>query len=342
MRIGVDVMGSGSSPLELFQAVIDVADELSPSDCLVVFVGDELVDTAHEVSRTVGEEAAAIEVVGVSQVITMEEAPLSAIRGKRNSSMMEGIRWLREHRLEAFVSAGNTGALVAAATLLLPRLPGIDRAALLALLPTATGSVVVLDVGGNVSVKAIHLVQFALMGAAYQQCAGEVRRPSVGLLNIGVESLKGTTDVREAYLTLQRLGGGDDERAPMKFCGNVEGREVFQGKVQVLVTDGFTGNIFLKTAEGVSAFLLDYVRSALVREAGSVTAVLGELERHINYEEYPGAIVCGVEGVVVKCHGESSAHGMLNSIRGAINLVRQGLLSRIKTRIATYPNVSST
>ncbi len=192
------------------------------------------------------------------------------------------------------------------------------------MLPTAKDPVAVIDVGGNVSCKATHLVQFALMGAAYQRCFHSRRVPRVGLLNIGVESKKGTSELRQAYDILsQRPKGGH-----IHFVGNVEGREVFQGDVDVLVTDGFTGNVFLKTSEGVSSFILDHLKQAID------PAALPGLQRQFSYEEYPGAVVCGVEGVVIKCHGLSTAHGMLNGILGAANLVQNQFVDMLKKELS--------
>ncbi len=162
--------------------------------------------------------------------------------------MIRGIRNLKERDIDAFVTAGNTGALIAAATIILPMLPEVARPALMALLPTRKGLVTVIDVGGNVSVKAPQLVQFAKMGVAFQRTYRNCPNPTVGLLNIGAESKKGTPEHRQAYDALS-------EAPNMTFIGNVEGREVFQGRVDVLATDGFTGNVFLKTSEGVSSFI---------------------------------------------------------------------------------------
>lgn len=325
MRIGVDLMGGDSSPMALFEAVIQASMKLYlPSITLVVFATPSIIQEIggrHDWHERLVQSPVCIEFQSVSDVIEMADDPLLAIRRKKDSSLVVGIRLLKNHLLCAFVSSGNTGALIASASLNLPSLPGIERPALLALLPTAKGSVAVIDVGGTIACKALNLVQFASMGAAYQRCFHQIQTPTVGLLNIGVESKKGTSEVRQAYESLKARG---DEDKGMRFVGNVEGREVFQGAVDVLVTDGFTGNVFLKTSEGVSSFILDHLKHAIDKSR------LHELSHQFSYDEYPGAVICGVEGVVVKCHGQSTAKGMLNAILGAISLVKNDFVKHLK------------
>lgn len=311
LRIGIDLMGSDRSPEILLTAIREAVAEMSPGVTFHLFVTPDIQKKVPESNAIVAH--------AVTEVIEMDDDPLLAIRRKRDSSIVVGTQYLKEGKIDAFVSAGNTGALVASATLTLSRLPGTERPALLATLPSLTGSFVMIDVGGVLSVKPEHLVQFAHMGAAYQRCYHGVVKPKIGLLNIGVESKKGTPEIREAY----RLLSNEDGSHPIEFVGNVEGREVFQGNVDVLVTDGFSGNVFLKTAEGVSSFIMEYIRG---KGGGS----LEEFRDHFNYDGYPGAIVCGVDGVVVKCHGEATPKALLNSIRGAVKLVENGLIEKLK------------
>jgi len=248
--------------------------------------------------------------VACSEVIEMGDAPLTAIRTKKDASLVHGIQALKNGQLDAFVSLGNTGALVACATLTLPHLPGIDRPALLATLPTLQSPVAVLDVGGSVHVKADHFVAFAALGAAYQRRMHGIARPRVGLLNIGEESEKGTAKHRAAYALLQQ------PHADFTFVGNIEGRDVFRGVVDVLVTDGFTGNVFLKTAEGAAAFILDSLHASLAELPAFQAA-----RRQVDYAQYPGAVLCGVEGIVIKCHGCSSPEALYHGILGAVALI---------------------
>lgn len=340
MRIGIDLMGSDSSPAVLFNAVLQAAEQLDASSSLLVIatksVVDELSRTLHPVmtSSTTGRIVFYI----VSDYITMNEEPLAAVRRKKASSMVVGLRLLKKRQLDAFVTTGNTGALITSATLSLPMLPGINRPALLALLPTRNGSVAVVDVGGNVSCKAHHLVQFAHLGAAYQRCNLGIDAPKVGLLNIGVESKKGTSELRQAYQSLQEfsqdfVARGLDPR--MHFLGNVEGREVFQGKVDVLVTDGFTGNVLLKTTEGISSFIFETLFENCPENSPEIfQQSLHDIKSYFNHEEYIGAILCGIDGVVVKCHGNASTKAIFNSIMGAINLVKKQLLMQIKQQLS--------
>jgi glycerol-3-phosphate acyltransferase PlsX len=339
LRIGIDLMGSDRSPIVLFEAVLQAAELLDASSSLVVLATREVVDeiSRHHPSFAGSPSKGKILFHVVPDFIAMNDEPLFAIRHKKNSSLIVGIRLLKKRHIEAFVTAGNTGALIASATLSLPMLPGIKRPALLAVLPTQSGSVAVIDVGGNVSCKAHHLVQFAHMGAAYQRCNLGLEAPKVGLLNIGVESKKGTSEVRQAYQILQSQSQelvAQGLLPRMHFFGNVEGREVFQGKVDVLVTDGFSGNVLLKTTEGLSLFIFD---SLLENYSGSTEAFkqsLNEMRQYFNYAEYPGAILCGVDGIIVKCHGNSSAKAMFNSLKGAIQLIHKQLLAKIKEQLA--------
>lgn len=321
MRIGVDLMGGDSSPVALFEAVLFAADKLSHLSINLVVTATPSV--IQEIRSRPQRLPVCIEFQSVNEVIEMADDPLLAIRRKKDSSLVVGVRLLKKKLIDAFVSSGNTGALIASAALTLPSLPGIQRPALLAMLPTAKGSVAVIDVGGNVACKASHLVQFAQMGAAYQRCFRQVGVPSVGLLNIGIESKKGTSELRQAYELLEKHSQGNK----MRFAGNVEGREVFQGGIDVLVTDGFTGNVFLKTSEGVSAFILEYLKHAIAKDA------MADLKKQFSYDEYPGAVLCGVEGVVIKCHGQSSAKGMLNGILGAANLVQNQFVNMLKSEL---------
>lgn len=330
MRIGIDLMGSDRSPTVLFAAIEQAAKEFPQVD-FVAFVTQAALDeiilhfSLHFPIRDVH-----LEFQVVTEIIEMQDDPLTAIRQKKNSSLAQGIKCLKKRYLDGFVSAGNTGALIAGATLSLPLLPGIKRPALLATLPTEKGSVAIIDVGGNVSCKAYHLAQFAQLGVAYQRCCKGIEQPRVGLLNIGVESKKGTSEIRQVYQILQEMTAKQE----MLFVGNVEGREVFQGAVDVLVTDGFTGNVLLKTSEGVSSFILQQLHPALQDILPEQRlSILRYLQHQFDYEEYNGAIVCGVDCVLVKCHGQSSPKGFLRGIQAAIQLVQNGFIHQIKQQI---------
>jgi phosphate acyltransferase len=316
MRIGVDLMGSDRSPEVIYKAAEQVAAE---TEHRLVLLGTESV---------LAEAASFADVVPCEQEILMEDPPLLAVRRKRKSSMLTGIRLLKEGKLDALVSSGNTGAMIAGATLLLKLLPGVERPALLANLPTISHPVACIDVGANVDAPPEFLCQWARMGAAYQRCRLDIEKPRVGLLNIGSEALKGNKETREVFQMLKN--------ADLEFVGNIEGRDVFHGVVDVLVSDGFVGNVFLKTAEGISSFILDYLGKAFEHtSAPEVQRALTELNRQVNYAEQPGALVCGVNGVLIKCHGFSSQRAFYNGIWGAIHLAENGLITRISETLKT-------
>lgn len=323
MRIGVDLMGSDTSPQVLFEAVLQAIELLESNDTLVIFSTKDIIDYLSiplEVKLK-------IEICIAKDLILMSDDPLVAVRSKKKSSIILGIKELRRRTLDAFVSAGNTGALIAASALYLSKLLKLNRPALLALLPTQKGSVAVIDVGGNISCKAEHLVQFAEIGSAYQSCNLDIDAPTVGLLNIGTESKKGTLEVQQAYQMLKSQEEKQfllSSKPKMLFVGNIEGREVFQGKVDVLVTSGVTGNVLLKTAEGVAAFIFEQLPK---------DEQILKLQKQFSYAEYPGAILAGIDGIVIKSHGDSSARAMYNSIKGAITLHRKDFLSKIKERL---------
>jgi glycerol-3-phosphate acyltransferase PlsX len=302
-KIGIDLMGNDNSPEVLLDALRDLS--LPAGAELVVIGTPQFVDVAKPFRYIVAPE-----------VIGMDEHPLLALRTKRNASISVGLRLLKEGRIDAFVSAGNTGALVSSAKMILSTLKGILRPCLLTLMPTKKNPVAVLDVGANVQVKATHLVQFALIGAAYQRARG-VEKPSVGLLNIGSEALKGTSELRLAYHELKTM-----TRPPFRFAGNIEGKAVFEGDVDVLVTDGFTGNVFLKTAEGIASLILDRIETHIPQN---------ELKKFqsLHYSEYPGALLAGVRGIVIKCHGYSTPKGFTNAILGAIELVKERFVQKL-------------
>ena len=264
--------------------------------------------------------------ITAKEVITMDDAPLNAVRTKKEASMTLGVHALQEKTIDAFISFGNTGALMASAKMILKMLPTIDRPALLALLPSKQGETAVLDVGANASFKPEHLAQFAQMGIAYQKSRG-IENPKVGLLNIGAEQIKGTPLLREAYQQLEALGE--------PFIGNVEGRHALASDIDVLVTDGFTGNVFLKTAEGIGSFILEELNDPAFMEGISVrtSAALTALKHHLNYSEYPGALLCGVNGIVMKCHGEFSTRALNSTVRTAMRLTRHHFLDHLKERL---------
>ncbi len=301
-------MGNDNDPKVLLQALKELT---LPAGIEIIAIGTPEFE----------QEAAPFRYHTAPEVIGMEEHPLLALRRKKNASMTIGLRLLKEGRLDALVSAGNTGALVSSAKLILSTLKGILRPCLIALMPTKKSLVAVLDVGANVQAKATQLVQYALIGAAYQQTRG-IETPSVGLLNIGSEALKGTSEIRLAYQALQTM-----PHSSFRFKGNIEGTSVFNGEVDVLVTDGFTGNVFLKTAEGVTSLILDRLHSE------TKTTELKKFHS-LHYAEYPGALLAGLRGIVIKCHGYSTPRGFMNAVLGAITLSQEKFIQVLQKRLS--------
>lgn len=303
LRIGIDLMGNENAP----HVLLDFLRDLSlPDGVALVAVG------TAEFER----DAKPFGYVSAPEVIGMEEHPLLALRKKRNASMSVGLRLLKEGKIDALVSAGNTGALVSSAKMILSTLKGILRPCLLTLMPTKKNPVAVLDVGANIQVKATHLIQFALIGSAYQKIRG-VATPSVGLLNIGAEASKGTSELRLAYHALKTMA-----TPPFRFTGNIEGKTVFDGDVDVLVTDGFTGNIFLKTAEGIASLILDQLATRIPKSELKIF-------QSLHYSEYPGALLAGVRGIVIKCHGYSTPKGFMNAVLGAALLAKMRFVQKL-------------
>lgn len=319
LRIGIDIMGSENPPDVLLKTAEALAPEVEGESQLIA-IGHPRYATHSTLAFRPAEST-----------IEMDDSPITAIRRKPNSSLCIGLKMLREKEIDAFVSAGNTGALVVCAKRTCGMMPGLLRPALLALIPTRREPLAVLDVGANVQCKAAHLVQFALLGAAYKKAKG-MALPSVGLLNIGEEAIKGTSELRLAYSELRQLA--DLPHPFFHFAGNIEGKSVFDGQIDVLITDGFTGNIFLKTAEGIASLILDRLNEKLPLDTAlQMQSHLLDLHRHLHYAEYPGALLCGIRGIVIKCHGYSSREAFRSGIREAVKIAREGFLQIIQDKL---------
>jgi glycerol-3-phosphate acyltransferase PlsX len=289
-------MGGDYAPAEVVAGALLAVDEYAIEACLVG-------DTAPIQAELKGTLNARIMVVPAREVISMGEYPVQAVRRKRDSSIVKAVRLVKEGSADAVVSAGNTGAVMAAALLELGRPEGVDRPALMALVPNASGYTVLLDVGANVDIKAHHLAQFAVMGSAYASSVMKLRAPRVGILSIGEEETKGNELTLSAYPLLKREA--------VNFIGNVEGRDIFNGRADVVVCDGFVGNVLLKAGEGLT-------------QAFGMAARPGM--ENLDYAETGGAILLGVSGVVVVAHGSSKARAIKNAIRVAATAVAGGLV----------------
>jgi len=310
MRIAVDAMGSDAAPdVEVAGAV---AASLQ-SDTEVLLVGDEAV---LQEKLEAFPKRGAVSLVHASEAIGMNESPVMAVRRKKDASLLVAMRLVNEGEAGAVVSAGNTGAVMVAARTVLGPIPGVSRSAISQTLPTAQGSVVLLDLGANVDCTARQLSEFAEMGIAYSHYTLGVEEPRVGLLNIGEEDVKGGQVAKGVHQSLSAS-------PHMNFVGNIEPSGMLQGEADVVVCDGFIGNLFLKTSEAVAAFMGSMIReqfeSSSRNKLGALLAkkALKELKAKVDPNEYPGAPLLGVNGIVIIIHGSATSRGVANAIRGA-------------------------
>src|SRR5437660_5204460 len=327
--IALDAMGSDRAPKPEVEGAIQAARHYGVS---VLLVGREATVRA-ELDRHASAAGLPIEIVHASEVITMEDKAAQAVRSKRASSMRVGLRLVREGRASGFVTAGNTGAAMATAKMVLGALPGVDRPALAAVFPTATGTAaVLLDVGANVDCKPENLEQFAVMGEIYCRSILGIKRPRVGLLSIGEEETKGNELTRESFQLLKQL--------PLNFVGNVEGRDLYGGRVDVIVADGFVGNVALKTSEGVVNLvrfaLKEALRSTITRQVGYLLSrsAFVDFKKRLDHTEYGGAPLLGLKGVCIITHGSSNANAIKNAIRVASEFAERSINDTIEKGLA--------
>jgi phosphate acyltransferase len=330
--IALDAMGSDRAPKPEIEGALQAARQYGVR---VLLVGPEALirpelDRHHSASRL------AIEIVNASEYITMEDK-VEAIRAKRDSSMRVGLRLVREGQAAGFVTAGNTGAAMATAKIVLGAVPGVDRPALAAVFPTAPGPVaMLLDVGANVDCKPHNLEQFAVMGDIYFRAMFGRRsgtpRPRVGLLSIGEEETKGNELTREAFQLMKQL--------PLNFVGNVEGRDLYNGHVDVIVADGFVGNVALKISEGVANLvrtaLKESLKATITRQVGALLSrsAFTDFKKRLDHTEYGGAPLLGVKGVCIITHGSSNANAIKNAVRVAAEFAQRGINESIERGLA--------
>jgi glycerol-3-phosphate acyltransferase PlsX len=329
--IAVDAMGGDHAPRPEIEGSILAAREFGIRIVLVGIAAEVKRELARHTVRGLS-----IEVVPASEVITMTDSPAQAFRRKKDSSAHVAARLVRQGEADALVSAGNTGALMTVARFVLGTLPSVQRPALAAPFPTSRGGVAVLiDAGANVDSKVGHLLQFAVMGEIYYRAIFGTRRPKVALLSIGEEESKGNELTKEAYNRLKDL--------PLNFVGNVEGRDVFSGSVDVIVCDGFTGNVALKISEGVAQHIAMVLKKALKSTISSqVGYVLSrsayeEFRRKIDYSEYGGAPLLGIRGVAIIGQGRSNANAIKNAVRVAGEFTHAQVNERIERELSSLP-----
>jgi glycerol-3-phosphate acyltransferase PlsX len=328
-------MGSDRAPKPEVEGAIQAARRFRIP---VKLVGPEEILRA-ELSRQPFSGALPISIVHASEVITMEDKAVQAVRAKRDSSMRVGLRLVREGEASAFITAGNTGAAMATAKMVLGGLPGVDRPALVANMPTAVGTVcTLLDVGANVDCKPHNLEQFAVMGDIYFRSMYGAARPRVGLLSIGEEEGKGNELTRESFPLLKQL--------PLNFIGNVEGRDIYNGKVEVMVADGFVGNVALKSSEGVvnlvRATLKETLAQTITRQVGYLLSrsAFSDFKKRLDHTEYGGAPLLGVKGACFITHGSSNVNAIKNAIRVAAEFIDRGINESIERELARIANAN--
>ncbi|MGW8194152.1 MAG: phosphate acyltransferase PlsX [Desulforhopalus sp.] len=324
MQIALDAMGGDHGSEELIAGALLAVKQ---AELNVILVGDE--NLLHGQCERLAPDAKArknLRIVHSPQVIGMNEHPVNAIRKKKDASVMVAFELVRSGEADAAVSAGNSGATMAAAIRKLGRLGGISRPGIASMFPTIKKPVVMMDIGANVDCRPQHLFQFGVMASAFSRING-VANPRVGLLSIGEETGKGNTLVKEAYPLL--------ERSSLNFIGNVEGRDMFQGDVDVIVCDGFVGNVCLKISEGLADAAMHMLRDEIVK---SLPAKLGYLmarsafkafKRRVDYAETGGAPLLGIDGVGIVCHGKSSAQAIKNAILGANTMATENINQHI-------------
>jgi glycerol-3-phosphate acyltransferase PlsX len=328
--IAIDAMSGDHGPSVTVPASLRALEKYP--ELKLILVGDQQI-LGDELARHGGRTGERLELQHASQVVGMDEAPSSALRGKKDSSMRIAINLVKEGGAQACVSAGNTGALMATARFVLKTLPGIDRPAILTALPTIRGQSYVLDLGANIDSRAENLYEFAVMGSVLAQTVGNIDAPSVGLLNIGEEEIKGNEQVKEASRMLQRSG--------LNYVGFVEGDDIYKGTVDVVVCDGFIGNVALKASEGVAKMISHYMRqefkrNLLTRLAGLVALpVLKAFRARIDPRSYNGASLVGLRGIVIKSHGSADVFAFTRAIHEAVVETRKNVPERIREQLTT-------
>jgi phosphate acyltransferase len=327
VHIAVDAMGGDDAPTVNVDGAIAAAREFGIRTLLVgksAELESQLADSGYSGSE--------IEIVEAAEVVTMHEPGTAAIRKKRNSSIRVAANCVRDGRAAGLVSAGHTGAAMVAAKLVIGTIEGVDRPALATVLPNLKGHSLLLDVGANPDAKTAHFKEFAVMGSIYAELVFGKEKPSIGLMSIGEEDSKGTDRTKEVFKTLKETG--------VNFIGNVEGRDVFNGRVDVIVTDGFTGNVILKVSEAlaemVEQLLREEIKKTLKASVGFLLSrsAFRSFKSRLDYSEYGGAPLLGLKGCVIICHGSSSAKAVKNAIRLAAEFARHGLAEKIRSSVA--------
>ncbi len=330
INVAVDGMGGDNAPFITVKGAVDAITE--NEKVKVYLVGKE--DVLKEELAKYTYDTARLELVPASEVIAMAEHPTNAIRTKKDSSLVKAMQLVKDGVCEAVVSAGSTGAVLVGGTAIVGKIPGIQRTPLAPLIPTATGVTLLVDCGANVDARASHLVQFAKMGSIYMESVMGIKNPKVGIINIGAEDEKGNALVKETFPLLQAC-------EDINFIGSAEARDIPNGVADVVVCDAFVGNVFLKTYEGVGMTLIKKIKGGLMSTFRSkigallVKPALKETLKTFDLDQYGGAPMLGLKGLVVKSHGSSSAAELKNSILQCVAFVEEDITGKIKARLGS-------
>jgi glycerol-3-phosphate acyltransferase PlsX len=331
VTIAIDAMGGDKAPVPEVEGAIRAARELGHR---ILLVGDR-DEIRHALDKHPGAKSLPIEVVHAEERITMDDHAAKAARTKKGSSMHLCARMVAEGKADGYLSAGNTGACMAIAKMVLGKVPGVDRPALSGVFPTFKGTpVVVVDVGANVDCEPKMLAQFGVMGEIYSRLVLKIGNPRVGLLSIGEEEHKGNSLTRDATPLLKELG--------LNFIGNVEGRDIFSGQTDVIVCDGFIGNVALKVSEGLADMVREMLKEAfqatVTRQLGALLArdAFADFKKRVDYSEIGGAPLLGVKGVCIICHGRSNANAIKNAVRIAGDFASSNMNLRIEEELREF------
>lgn len=326
MRIAIDAMGGDNAPKIVVEGALAAAKEWK--DVQIILVGNSAAIEAH-----LTEKPANLTIHHTEEVIEAEDEPVKAVRRKKDASMVVAGRLVREKKAEAMISAGNTGALMTTGLLVVGRIPGIERPALAPMIPTMDGNgVLALDLGANMDATAEQLIQYAIMGSIYRSKVHGIAKPRVGLLNVGTEATKGNELTKAAYPLM--------EQAPIHFVGNVESSQVLRAKCDVIVCDGFAGNIMLKSLEGAastifSALKQEFTKTFFTKLAAAVLKPgLTQFRKKLDYNEHGAAPFLGIDGLVLKSHGSSDANAIKNAVRQARIALQNDLVGTISAEIS--------
>jgi glycerol-3-phosphate acyltransferase PlsX len=326
MQIAVDAMGGDNAPEVVVQGAVQASHELNVN---ITLLGDSETISVELIGKPKRDN---IIIHHCEEEVLMEEPPLRAVRNKKNSSIRVAFDLLKQGKVDAVVSAGNSGATMAAGIISLGKIKGVERPALACVIPGDEGEVIIIDVGGNVDCRPVHLLQFGIMADAFATSCMGLNKPKVGLLSIGREAGKGNEQVRLTYDLLKD--------SPLNFIGNIEGRDILSGRVQIIVCDGFIGNVVLKLSESLAESVASRLKEGMLTSlGGKILSRMGwgfleKFEKSIDYAEYGGAPILGIKGVGIVCHGRSSAKAIKNAIKMAVNFVENHVQEKLSAQIA--------